>query len=1166
MSLQEMLWQLSEQGVKLWTDESDRDRLRIRAPEGVLTPELQQAILDQKSEILSLLRQTEVNNFLTDVNTFFGESSSIVPCPEQRYQSFPLTDMQHAFWIGRSGVFELGDVSNHGYYEIEGSALDVERLNQALVKLIARHDMLRAIVLPDGQQQILEVVPPYQMKVLDLRECEPVEIDARIEPIRQELSHQVLQADRWPLFEFRVTLLPAEQMRLHVSYDLLVFDAWSLFRLFDEWIQLYRHPDRELPPLELSYRDYVLAEQQLQQTQLYRRSQDYWLSRLDTLPPAPNLPLAKNPKQLQQHRNRRYESRLKRTNWQQLKQKAAGAGITPSGLLIAAFSEIIGFWSNSPKFTLNLALFNRLPVHPQVNDLVGDFTSVTLLAVDHSSDKSFSDRAVRLQKQLWQDLEHRYFSGVRVTRELARTRGNAPSAMPIVFTSTLGFSSFGQETLTFSHFGEVVYGISQASQAWMDIQVWEEKGELTFNWDVVEGLFPEGLIEDMFEAYRRFLEQLSTSESVWQETTKQLLSPAQLAQRDAVNATDAPISDALLHELFAPQVREQPDRIAVKSTQRTLTYQELYECSNQLGHRLRKLGASPNQLIAVVMEKGWEQIVAVMGILNSGAAYVPIDPGLPAERLAYLVKNSDAQIILTQSWLTEKLAGNGEIPHLCVDRDDFTGESQEPLSSVVSPDDLAYVIYTSGSTGLPKGVMISHRGIVNAIVHTNARFKVDYRDRMLALTALNHDMSVYDIFGLLSAGGTIVMPDASGVKDPRHWVELIVGEGVTLWNGVPAMMEMLVDYVESQSLRLSNSLRLATLGGDWIPLSLNDRIHALVPDLQVVSVGGPTETTLWNICHAIEQIDPTWKSIPYGQPMANSKYYILNDALEDCPVWVSGQMHCAGIQVAKGYWRNPEKTSNSFITHPRTGERLYRTGDLGCYRPDGNIEFLGRADFQIKIRGYRIETGEIEATLTENPHVKRAIVNVVGDNAQNKRLVAYVTSDEREIPLDDLRDFLSDRLPDYMIPSAFVVLEAFPLSANGKVDRRALPLPNDLTTQTSEPDLEPRNALEQTIATIWQEVLELERVGVNRNFFDLGGNSLSLTRIYGQLLKQLPDLTKNTTMVDLFTYSTIRQLSQYLSGENNSVSSQQSDSEMDAALKQGRQRLRQRYKKSLLSI
>lgn len=986
MDLHSLLTNLSNKGIKLSVN---GDSLLVDAPKGAMTLELRDSLTEHKAEILLMLRQY-------DSGTSSGVLPTIVPAPEQRYEPFPLTDMQHAFWVGRSGAIELGGVSNHGYYEIEGNDLNLERLNWALQELVKRHDMLRAVVLPDGQQQILKQVPAYPFEILDLRGKDKAFVKAHLEAIRERMSHQVLPSDQWPLFDFRATCLDGGRVRLHISYDLLVFDAWSLFRLFEEWFQLYQNPEAALPPIELSFRDYALAEQGLRETELYVRSQNYWLSRIDSLPPAPDLPLAKSPHQLKQHRVKRYEGGIERTHWQQLKQRAAKAGLTPSGVLLAAFAEIMTLWSKSFQFTLNLALFNRLPLHPQVNDLLGDFTSVTLLAVDNSEAESFSKRAVRLQKQLWQDLEHRYFSGVRVTRELSRRKGVAPNAMPVIFTSTLGFGSLGQETRTFSHFGELVYGISQASQAWMDIQVWEEKETLTFNWDVVEELFPEGLIEDMFEAYCHFLRQLASSESAWVETTRQLLPPAQLAQRNAINATEASISDELLHTLFAAQVQARGNELAIISSERNLTYQELCDHSNQVGHKLRSLGATSNQLVAVVMAKGWEQIVAVMGILAAGSAYVPIDPNLPQERFSYLLENSQAGIVLTQSCLDKKLSWSEEIVRLCIDIEDFAQESKEPLKPVQNPDDLAYVIYTSGSTGLPKGVMITHRNVVNVVVHTNQRFNVSSQDRILALTALNHDLSVYDIFGLLSAGGTIVMPDACGVKDPSHWAELMIRERVTLWNSVPAMMEMLVDYAQSHSVALPSSLRLAIMGGDWLPVSLPNRLKALVPGIQILSIGGPTETTIWNIGYLIEKVDPNWKSIPYGQPMANAKYYILNEALEDCPVWVPGEMYCTGVQLAKGYWQDEEKTNAKFITHPRMGERLYRTGDLGRYLPNGNIEFLGRVDFQIKIRGYRIEAGEIEAALTQHPAIKDAVIAAVGESGESKHLVAYVVPEQGE--------------------------------------------------------------------------------------------------------------------------------------------------------------------------
>ena len=1153
MDLYSLLTTLSNEGVKL---SANGGSLEIDAPKGVITPELRNSLAEHKTEILKLLRQNSLSVSSTALPT-------ITPAPEQRYEPFPLTDMQHAFWIGRSGILELGDVGNHGYYEIEGKDLKVERLNWALQQLIKRHDMLRAVVLPDGQQQILEQMPAYPFEVLDLKGQDEALVETQLKAIRERMSHQVLPADQWPLFEFRATRLNGDRVRLHISYDLLIFDAWSLFRLFEEWFHLYQKPEVALPPLELSFRDYVLAEQHLQEMELYKRSRNYWLSRIDTLPPAPDLPLAKNPRQLEQDRCKRYQSGCDRAQWQQLKQRASQVGLTPSGVLLAAFAEIITVWSKSPQFTLNLALFNRLPLHPQVNQILGGFTSATLLAVDNSASESFSDRAIHLQKQTWQDLEHRYFNGVQVMRELARKKGTATSTMPVIFTSTLGFSSLGQETLTFSHFGELVYGISQASQAWIDIQVWEEKGRLTFNWDVVEELFPEGLMEDMFEAYCCFLKQLAASDSAWIETRRNLIPPAQLVQQNAINATEAHISDELLHTLFAAQVQHRGNELAVISPERTLTYQELCDRSNQVAHRLRKLGVTPNQLVAVVMEKGWEQIVAVMGILASGAAYVPIDPGLPEERFLYLQRNSEADIVLTQSWLNEKLSWPESVHRLCVDGGDLAAESNQPLEPVQRPDDLAYLIYTSGSTGVPKGVMINHQGAVNTIIDINQRLGVSPTDRVLALSSLSFDLSVYDIFGALAAGGTIVIPKANLDREPSHWAELIVQHNVTIWNSAPALMQMMVDCANNISEALA-SLRLVLLSGDWLPLTLPTQIKALTQDIQVISLGGATEASIWSILYPIPAVDPAWKSIPYGRPMVNQRCYVFNHALDPCPVWVPGQLYIAGVGLAKGYWREETKTAASFITHPYTGERLYRTGDLGRFLPDGTIEFLGREDFQVKIGGYRIELGEIESVLLQHSAVDKAIVIVAGEQLCEKRLVAYVVP-HREISSEELRHFLWKRLPEYMTPSAFIFLESLPLSANGKIDRRALPSPSDFIQALAVDYVAPQNDIEQTIATVWQDILNLEKVGVNSNFFEIGGNSLLITKVYNELGNIFPNNVEYLSLVDLFSYPTVRSLAQHLSQAKQAIAPELKSLKLVEQMAAGKTRLKQRFKKSKVS-
>src|SRR5436305_1930568 len=599
----------------------------------------------------------------------------LVPDPGHRHEPFPLTDVQQAYWIGRSGVFEMGEVATHVYTEIDSRGVDLDRMTLAWRLLIERHDMLRAIVLPDGRQQILETVPPYRIAVVDLRGADAPQREAGLQRVRQAMSHQVLPSDRWPLFEVRATLLDGGVGRFHVSFDFLIGDAWSWQVLMRDLARLYADPAAELPPLTVSFRDYVLALADYERTPGFARDLDYWRGRLADLPPAPELPLARSPASLGRPRFVRHAGHLPRAAWSRLKERASRSGLTPSGVLLAAFSEVLAAWSKSPRFTINLTLFNRLPLHPQVNELIGDFTSLTLLAVDASQAGGFEARARRTQAQLWEDLDHRTVSGVRVLRELARGHGGAArSFMPVVFTSTLNIGSQGsqgsQQDGTDGPGAEDEprddgrYEISQTPQVWLDHQVREGRGRLLYNWDVVADLFPPGLIEAMFAAFRELLGRLAAAEAdnaAWASDAFDLLPAAQRDEQAAANATAEDFGAAacgLLHALAAGP----DDRPAVPAPRRTPTYRELHREARALGHRLRALGARPNRLVAVVMEKGWEQVVGVLGVLGSGAAYLPVDPDLPADRRRYLLENGEVEIAVTQPWLDDRFAERGEWP------------------------------------------------------------------------------------------------------------------------------------------------------------------------------------------------------------------------------------------------------------------------------------------------------------------------------------------------------------------------------------------------------------------------------------------------------------------------------------------------------------------------
>jgi epothilone synthetase B len=892
-------------------------------------------------------------------------------------------------------MYQLGDVSIHAYTEIDTEGVDLERLQAAWNRLVERHDMLRAVVLPTGEQQVLETVPPYEFRVQDLRSCAPEAAARELEAIREEMSHQVLAVDSWPAFDIRATRLDDRRTRLHLSIDLLNCDAGSLMILNAEWVRLYGEPELRMKPLELAYRDYVLAAKALEETESYKQSWEYWRQRVPLLPHAPELPASNIAAGATTTRFTHRVARLDPERWQRLKSRASRQGLTSSSVLLTAYAEILAAWSRNPALTVNVTLFNRLPLHPEVNDIVGDFTSMILLGTQNPAGEPFQGRARDIQKQLWSDLEHRFVSGVQVLRELARVHGQGTGAlMPVVFTSllNLGAQGFRPPLASLRGLGEVAFSLTQTPQVLLDHQVLEEEGALVLTWDAVDGAFPAGLLDEMFAAYQKLLGSLADEEASWQQPRQSHVPSGQLEQRAAVNATDTAVPEVTLRDLFEARAAEQPDLPALIASMRTLTYGELLRRSHALGRRLREGGARPGTLVAVVMQKGWEQIVAVLGIHAAGAAYVPIDPALPMERRRLLLADADAQLVVTQPWLERELEWPDGVQRICVEADEGADADDTPLDAPLVPGDLSHVIYTSGSTGRPKGVMIEHRSVVNRILDVNRRQAVRPTDRLLALTSLNHDLSVYDIFGLLSAGGALVMPDADHTKDPAHWAARMASEGVTIWNSVPAYLEMLVEFLERRDPEVSvpDALRWVILSGDWIPVTLPDRLRALVPGVEVIASGGPTETTIWDIWNPLREVDPRWTSIPYGKPMANARYDVLNEALDPCPVWAPGELCIAGAGLARGYWRDDERTAERFVIHPKTGERIYRSGDQGRWLPDGNIEFLGRIDGQVKVGGYRIELGEIESALRQHPAVRALTLQAVGEARSHKRLVAYV--------------------------------------------------------------------------------------------------------------------------------------------------------------------------------
>jgi amino acid adenylation domain-containing protein len=1040
--------------------------------------------------------------------------------PDRRHQPFPLTEVQQAYWVGRSRAFELGNVATHTYLEYDVDGLDFERFERALRQVIDRHEMLRAVVLPNGEQVILPEVPAYRVALQDLRAKPAERVEAALEAWRREMSHQQLAADRWPLFEVRASRLPAGEaeparFRLHVSSDAIVRDAWSFRLISRDLLAAYADPGTRLEPLEVSFRDYVLGEVAFTESAVYRQSLAYWQARLDSLPSAPQLPLAVNPASIAEPRFTLRTATLPRSSWERLKQRGAQIGLSPTGLVLAVFAEALAQWSKSPHFLVNLTVFNRFPVHPQINEVVGDFTSLLLYEVDARGGGSFEARARRVQERLWEDLDHRHVSGVRVLRDLARRAGTAGRAVaPVVLTSVLGFEEGAAATLAeLAIPARLVFSANQTPQVWLDHQAMEDGGALLYNWAVVEELFPAGLLDDLFAAYGSLLARLASEQEAWSQAVPALLPREQAARRAAANATAAPEPQALLHELFLEQARRGPERVAIETPERRLTYGELERVSRAVALRLRTLGVRPNELVAVVMEKGWEQVAGVLAILRAGGAYLPIDAELPPERQHALLQRGRCRVALTQRGSEGRLEWPVGLERFVVEAHllspEDLGELTEPAQGSA---DLAYVIFTSGSTGQPKGVMIDHRGAVNTVVDVNERFAITDQDAVLGLSSLSFDLSVYDVFGVLGAGGTLVLPAPAMARDPGAWCRLVLGQEVTVWNSVPALCELLVEYLEEHpELGASETggsripLRLVLLSGDWIPVSLPERLRKLAPDAQLISLGGATEASIWSILYPIADVDPGWRSIPYGKAMANQTFHVLDENLRSRPDWVPGELYIGGIGVALGYYGEPERTEAVFSTDPMTAERRYRTGDLGRWLPDGDIEFLGREDLQVKVQGHRIELGEIEAALAALPGVASAAAMATPRELGPRRLVGYVVARSGEpVEASALREALRAKLPAYMVPATVVILDALPLSGNGKVDRAALPLPEAVSSPApAQPLSAATSALVARVAVLVAGVLKVPTVDPSLSLLEQGATSIDVVRVANKLEDEL---------------------------------------------------------------
>ncbi|NEB76736.1 amino acid adenylation domain-containing protein [Streptomyces sp. SID14478] len=1033
---------------------------------------------------------------------------------------FPLSYAQERLWfLAQADPGSTAYVMS-GALRLRG-ALDRGALGAALDEIVRRHEVLRTTFPDQGGRPEQRVGPPRPVPL-------PV-LDADAEDGEGTVA-AVCRAEATTPFDLgRDLMVRARLVRLRDDHHVLVLglhhiaaDGWSLGVLLHELGALYdafrRGRPSPLPELAIQYADFAVWQREWLATGPLDDQIAYWRERLEGAPVL-ELPTDVAPGAARSWHGASQPFSFPPHLWKSVVSFAEERGTTPYMVLVAAFAVVLARWSGQSDVVIGSPLAGRS--HSALEPLTGFFVNTLPLRVDVADTATFATLLGDVKESCTEAYAHQDVPFGKLVQALRPDRSLGP--VPLVQVMLALRDVPGQRpALAGLDVEELDLATSQDASKFdlvLDL-VPEPDGRLRARVEFSTDLFEAATAGRIADAFVRVIESALAGPDRPVDRLP-LLSGDERAQLVGALSGDGDASAAdaagCLHTLIDAQADARPDAPAVECGDTVLSYRELTERADRLAHRLRALGAGPEQLVGICLPRSADMVVAVLGVLKAGAGYVPLDPGYPQGRIELMVRDSGVSLVVTDSTVaaTGRLGahdGDDTGPALVlVDDTDATGatgdtgadEPRRPRPGPVHPRTLAYVIYTSGSTGVPKGSANEHGGVVNTLTGLNRTLGLGPADRMLAVSSLNYDMSVYEILGSLLAGACVVVPpDDLEVTDPVRLRRLVIDSRVTAWSSAPALLELLVNHAHGGPGFDGAALRLAVLGGDRPPAALADRLGELLPDLRLYNLAGMTEVSYCSTYHLVRRPEPIPGTIPWGRPLPNQRLYVLDAHGEPVPVGVRGELFIGGAGVRRGYWRRPGLSAQRFTPDPfgRTPSgRLYRTGDAARWRTSGELEFLGRLDHQVKLRGLRIEPGEIEAALTSHEDVKRCVVLLRGEGA-DRRLIAYLTTRGPLPPsVGELRRYLLDRVPDHMVPSAFVLMDAFPLQPSGKLDRSALPDPAAVRPELSGAYTAPTDPLEKVLAGIWAEVLELDRVGVTDDFFDLGGHSLLVTQVVSRV-------------------------------------------------------------------
>ena len=1068
------------------------------------------------------------------------------------YEELPLSYAQQRLWF----LDQLEP--NSSFYNVplalhlEGT-LKIDVLEKSLQEIIQRHESLRTNFLTiDGNPvQIIKPESNWKLTIINDKESKNYREDNALKKWLEIHSHQPFDLANESLIRATLLELSDTENLLLICMHHVVSDGWSMGVFIQELTTLYNAYTKGLNPLlkelPIQYADFALWQREYLQGEILQNQLNYWQKQLSAAPALLHLPSDRPRPPEQRFEGDRIRCILSPELSQGLNKLSREKGVTLFMTLLTAFNILLNRYTGETDILVGTPIANR--TRSELDGLIGFFVNTLVLRTDLAGNPSFSETLKQVRETATDAYDHQDLPFEMLVEALQPERNMSYTPL---FQVMFGLENEIVNVIDLEGIKATPQPLEfKTAKFDLSLSIQVKEAGLIASWEYNTDLFEQSTIERLSGHFINLLTGIiaNPEQSIAQLP---LLTENERCQLLVDwNQTHIDYQPELcLHQLFEQQVKLNPDAIAVRLENEFLTYQELNNRANQLAHYLQSLGVKADGLVGIFVERSLEIMVGILGILKAGGAYVPLDINYPKERITYLLEDSQLSILLTQSQLL------GQLPQfqgttICLDQDWSIIAKQSTVNPIVEVDqhNLAYIIYTSGSTGKPKGVMIEHRSVVNYILTAIREYNFTSDDKTLQFSSICFDASVEEIFCGLLAGATLVLRTEDMLRSSEDFWQYCQKWQLTVLSFPTAYWHQLVSELTPTALQIITNIKLIIVGGEAIQPAKVKQWHQNTvhysPLPKLFNAYGPTETTVAATLY--EFTSPTITNVPIGKPISNTQAYILDTFLQPVPVGVAGELHIGGAGLARGYLNRPELTQEKFISNPFEEEglipptslnkvsnepsKLYKTGDLCRYLPDGNIEYLGRIDNQVKIRGFRIELGEIETVLSQHSAVKTAIVIAREDETEQKRLVAYVVpqtegisaqQEQSLLAVNELRQFLKAQLPEYMVPSAFVILESLPLTSNGKVDRRALPAPD---FQSEEQYIAPRNPIEEILTSIWVKVLKVEQVGIHDNFFELGGHSLLATQLISRIRKAFK---VEMPLRELFVAPTVAALAQVI--------------------------------------